>query len=428
MSAAVTFPHIAPQPLCVTKMRRDLSVLVLLPSIASAFRLSSVHSPRWALAAGRLRRSYVHAEAPEAYGAELAKLQATLVGLREDGFPPDALEPLEAKIIAIEAKITAASALPPLDDDQRKIWMMSDDIDDAQSMAESGDDYAAQRLSTLRAERRFMMSGLFRQNPDAYVRLLEVLSTRAKTLPTADYPEASGFALTSVAAVEQAMAAANRVTADADNAARKAQELALAAEQQAAQVEAENEAQADASRTVDLVFARCFLTSEEALFGIPHKYVGKDMWSDAQDDARSQNFRDAFAVLVQRQDSEGSVLKEALLKISRVDPVAQRWAAEAADAEDTAAAALKQAPVELRLLEAWRDRTAFTAEWQARVPKNVEEDSLRFDGSSESAVGRMRRMGAATDSMSLRQRTDDEARDDWVDKANRWWNDNMTKK
>ena len=53
---------------------------------------------------------------------ELKKLQNTLAGLSADGFPPEALAPLESQIAALEERIAAAAALPPLSAEQRRMY------------------------------------------------------------------------------------------------------------------------------------------------------------------------------------------------------------------------------------------------------------------------------------------------------------------
>merc|ERR1719261_2128648 len=48
---------------------------------------------------------------------ELKKLQTALAGLKEDGFPAEALAPLEAQIAACELKAAAEEAQPPRNPD-----------------------------------------------------------------------------------------------------------------------------------------------------------------------------------------------------------------------------------------------------------------------------------------------------------------------
>ena len=365
------------------------------------------------------------------YEAELAKLKTTLSGLSEDGFPPEALAPLETKISVLEQRKVAASSLPPLSDAQSRVWSITDDISDAFTLAGEGDEFAGQRLATLKAERRFMLSALVQEGAEAYLAILEALQGRpdaSNTLATdQDLPKLAGTVLDSAAAVEQALSAQAVAAAEAAEAARKAQALAAAAEQEAAAAEAANEAFADSTRSVDVVFARAFLTSEESRFGVAHKYVGKDMWSEAQDDARAQNFRDACEALTQG----GGGLDAALMKVSRVDPVARQWVREAeaeAEAKVEAKAEAKAeagAPVAIRLAAAWSERDAFVAEWQSRVPKSIETDALAVDDASQSAVGRIRQRGASSDPMSLRP---GEKENSAIDNANQWWKDNMVDK
>ena len=268
---------------------------------------------------GTLRQSLSVRMAEDSDNAELAKLQSTLEGLSADGFPPEALAPLRSQITSLEEKIALAKlretleglsqdGLPPealaplreqiasleekvansadsldLSSEQQKIWDFCDKIDAAAAALakDAADDFAKQRLSTLKAERRFLLNALLRSDAAAYTQLLSALSTRSDSEPIADadFPSISGMAMSSAAAVEEGLASEAAATAAAET---RAEAVKAAGEAAAAAAELENEAAAGAAAIVDVQFARCFLTSEERRCGLPHRYVGADMWSERQ--------------------------------------------------------------------------------------------------------------------------------------------------
>ena len=130
-------------------------------------------------------------------------------------------------------------------------------------------------------ERRFLLNALLRSDAAAYTQLLSALSTRSDSEPIADadFPSISGMAMSSAAAGEEGLASEAAATAAAET---RAEAVKAAGEAAAAAAELENEAAAGAAAIVDVQFARCFLTSEERRCGLPHRYVGADMWSERQ--------------------------------------------------------------------------------------------------------------------------------------------------
>jgi len=356
--------------------------------------------------------------------AELTKLKSTLLGLVEDGFSADVLAPLEAKIAALESKVATVDALPPLTDDQRRIWDLSDKIDDvlnegvnsdAQSQEEA-DAYAKQRLTVLRNERKFLLRNMLRSNKEDYSFMTVILSQRSSTIPEADFPSVLGIAMTSPNAIERGLAAADEAAQAAETAAWAREREALAAADEAAAVEAQNELAAAAAANVDLVFARSFLVSEEERFGLPHRQVGKEMWNEAQDSARIRNFGDFLTSLKQ-----GGGLNAALPSVQRIDPVVKAWVKEAAGDDEVERFSLWAGQtVEERFAEAWSDRKAFLTAWKDNVPMPVEYDAPAID-ENLSPVGRIRQRGAASDSMS--RMPDVDGGDDKVAKINKWFND-----
>lgn len=367
---------------------------------------------------------------PTAAAAELAKLLTTYAGLKQDGFPPEALEPLEAKIVECEAKVTAEAALlatlPPMTPAQRQVYDMCDKIE--KEMTRSDED-APKRLAVLRGERIFLMTNLLRADAAAYVALLPVLFDRGLAMD--DFPFIDGMAMVSPEAVMTGVAAAD--AADATKAARAATAAEAEAQREAALAadEADREAAAAAGDgSVDGLFAKCFLTSEEIRLSIAPNIVGVKMWSPVQEQLRMKSVS-AFL----DQLNEGTPIDDALIKLGREDRLRQALKSEV-DKAGTAAAInaarikagteptgnVVMPTVAERFEAAWSDRAKFVAMWKGRIPDAPLDDVLaNTDGLS--AVGKMRVEGAASDSMSKRSDNDPDPTkklnklfSDWVDK------------
>jgi len=358
---------------------------------------------------------------PSGAASELSKAEATLEGLKVDGYGPEVLTPLEGKIATLRERVGVESALPPLSASQRKIWEACDKINDE---AQQTDSDSAARLNVLRGERKFLLDALLRSDQWAYVYMLDVLA--ARDIPAEDYPCRQGIAMVSADAVEEGLAA----EAEAATTLRtvKDAELALAAEAQlaAAGAEAANEASAAAGdpSDIDLTFARCFLASEEERFNVRPRVVGRGMWTPELDAARLKTFR-AFLVRL----LEGKELQVAVAALARDDllvaklkdeskEAAQRAAScrEAArlgDAADAAADDDDDANVGLRLECAWAARADFVARWQGRVDSFVAPAEPSYEGLS--AVGRLRAQQA------WQREASGAAPDDTADKLNKWF-------
>ena len=156
--------------------------------------------PQRVRAAGRTHLAMLAVDRSE----ELAKLLATLEGLKEDGFGPEALAPLEAKIAALTERVALAESLV-LTTEQRRIWRLCDDIDDE---ADRTDSDSPARLKVLRDERRFLLEKLARSDCDAYAQLLRLLADNGRRLAGPDdLPAIGGVPLDSAAAVDRALSA-----------------------------------------------------------------------------------------------------------------------------------------------------------------------------------------------------------------------------
>ena len=106
-------------------------------------------------------------ERPSVAKAELDKLRATLEGLAADGFPAEALAPLETQIAALEKRVAKEDALPPLSEQQRRIWELCDKVEDEE--LRSTDEDAPKRAAILRSERTYLLDGLVRADLAEYM-------------------------------------------------------------------------------------------------------------------------------------------------------------------------------------------------------------------------------------------------------------------
>ena len=205
---------------------------------------------------------------------DLKKAEATLKGLLQDGFGPEALRPLESKINTLRARVDAEKSMPPLKSVQRKIWDLGYVIEDEESRNDSD---TPARLTVMRGERRYLLEKLLRDDGAAYVDFLTLLS--GKGLTENDFPSLNGIPMVSADAVEQGLSAeaAEAVRRQAVQDARRAQ--VEAAEAAAASSERANEAASSTFAEIDLTFATCFISSEEARFDMTPKVAGKGMWT-----------------------------------------------------------------------------------------------------------------------------------------------------
>ena len=382
------------------------AMLLLLPAqLSSALQLARFYPMR--TPAGRAAACTMGTRNAD----ELGKLQATLSGLKDDGFPPETLAPLEAQIAELEAKVATEEALPPLTPEQRRIWDMCDDID---KEAGRTDEDAPKRLSILRRERAYLLDGLLQTSSDAYLQLLPLLSQRG--LSDADYPSFDGVAMKSAVAVEARLQrildslkeqAAAQAAAPADVQAAGTGVAASGAADEAAMAAAEAEREAAAAMSdglVDVAFAKAFLISEEARLNIPHAVVGENMWSENQEKIRIKTVRTCITQLL-----DGKPILDALCAMAREDKLASRLRDEARASSVAAAAAApsRTMPVDVpstvadRLEAAWKNSAQFVAEWQSRAPVPA-EDAAPVDTDGLSAVGRLRKTGASSDPMSAK--------------------------
>lgn len=334
---------------------------------------------------------------PTRNAAELANLRATLKGLAADGFPPEALAPLETQIAELEAKVAAESTLPPLSAEQRRILDLCDDVEQE---ARRSDDDAPKRQMVRRQERGFLLNKLLDADANAYLELMPILSERGLT--ASDYPMINGQPIMTADAIDArlAAAAAARAQREADAAAAAARDAAVGA----AEREREAVAAEMSDGQVSIRFAEAFLISEEVRAGVEHKVVGERMWSDVQQTLRLKSFRSFLERLL-----EGKALEDALVAIGREDPLARPIRDEVALAKKAAAsfAPSKEEQVaipptiEQRFQVAWSEKAKFVYEWAERIPQAAAgERRVNTDGLS--AVGKMRAQGPASDSMSAK--------------------------
>ena len=389
-------------------MRVPFAAMLLLLPASSALQLARFYPMR--IATGRVAACTMGTRNAD----ELGKLQATLSGLKDDGFPPEDLAPLEAQIAVLEEKVATEAGLPPLTDEQRRIWDMCDDID---KEADRTDEDAPKRLSILRRERAYLLDGLLQTSSDAYMQMLPLLSQRG--LSDTDYPTFDGVVMKDAGAVMARLQtilgslkeqAAEKAAAPAEAPGMSVAAAAAAEEAAMAAAEVEREAAAMMSDgLVDIVFAKAFLISEETRLKIPHAVVGERMWSEAQEKIRMQTVRKCLTELL-----DGKPILDALCAMAREDKLASRLRDEAKGASVAAAAAApsRTMPVEVpttvadRLQAAWKNSGEFVAEWQNRVPVPAgDEAPVNTDGLS--AVGKLRKTGGSSDPMS--SKSDSEA-------------------
>jgi len=185
--------------------------------------------------------------------------------------------------------------------------------------------------------------------------------------------------------------------------------------QAAAEMERVNEAKAMAmANDVDLTFARCFLTSEEARFGIAQKQIGVNMWSREQDIKRMQTIRAFLNKLLEGVEVETAMVEMAMRELVRAE-YKKECRLKMADPSSWATA---DATVEGRFALAWQDRERFVAtmkkDW---MPDSIAPPKPSYNGLS--AVGRLR----AKEEYERQLRG--EKKDETAEKMNAWFKDFM---
>ena len=383
------------------------TALVLVHAAASAFHLRGAASFH-AASAFHLPASHLRAQ-PCFMSAEsdLAQAEATLVGLVQDGYGPEVLEPLQAKILQLRKRVSRELLLPPMSAAQRAIWTVCDRIDD-ESDAEDSDTTA--RLGVLRGERKFLLDRLLGEDVSQYCKMLDILSARG--LNDDDYPARLGKPMASAEAVEEGLSA----EASPAPVAREVSDAAAAAAAEAA-----NEASmaTQAPTEVDMTFVRCFVASEEALFKLKSKVVGKEMWSQETERARLNSFR-AFLTKLIFDEADVSA---ALTALAIADDLRQRFEREKRDSSIVHSKA-SDARVAQRAQLAWLERADFVEAWSDRTPTSCEPLKPNYEGLS--AVGRIRAQRKYERELSG-ERPEDSA-EAAAAKANKWFADWAAKK
>ena len=304
-------------------------------------------------------------------------------------------------------------------------WDLCDAIDaEAGSGAAADDRDARLRLVNLRGERRYLLEALLRADVAAYTQLLSLVAPRG--MEESDYPSWQGVIMNSMEAISEGVAAeeaAEQVAAEQAAVQAAARERV---EQEAAAAEARNEASALDSG-VDQLFARAFIWSEEEELGLTHRVVGEEMWTPVQDKIRAKSVREFLAALL-----EGTQFSDARLRLAAADALTLAWAeqvaarnaevnaevgaganadadaaADGAGSEEASTVATDAAPtVEERFARAWAQRAPFVREWGSKMSGDIaalEDLRRRVElDPGDSAVGRLRRGGAASDPMSRR--------------------------
>jgi len=185
--------------------------------------------------------------------------------------------------------------------------------------------------------------------------------------------------------------------------------------QAAAEMERMNEAKAMAmANDVDLTFARCFLTSEEARFGIAQKQIGVNMWSREQDIKRMQTIRAFLNKLLEGVEVETAMVEMAMRELVRAE-YKKECRLKMADPSSWATA---DATVEGRFALAWQDRERFVAtmkkDW---MPDSIAPPKPSYNGLS--AVGRLRAKE------EYERQRNGEKKDETAEKMNAWFKDFM---
>jgi hypothetical protein len=353
---------------------------------------------------------------------ELGRLRATLEGLLADGFEEGALAPLREKISALEERMSASACLPPLTKEQRAIWDLSDQIDDE---AERKDEDAPQRLEIRRQERKFLLSKLLDADRKAYLGLLPLLSERGALstddLPTRNVGDGVVKPMDTPAAVEASVVAIEAALAkmEANRAAAKANRPSADAARAEESIEAKmRQDDAAVSEGVSRKFAQCFIVSEEARLGLPHRAVGVDAWTDALERTRVGSFRTFFDRLL-----EGATWVEAQSSLASADPLVLYWAKDYSSPNIFGGGGKPLegvVNVQDRFAEAWRaddpnERARFVYLWTERLPASVEDDFR--DDPRAGGMARLRRQGASSDPMSRKA-----GPRDFTSDLNEWWN------
>ena len=286
---------------------------------------------------------------------DLNKAEATLKGLLQDGFGPEALRPLESKINMLRERVNAEKSMPPLKSVQRKIWDLGYGIEDEEKRDDSD---TPARLTVMRGERKYLLEKLLRDDDAAYVDFLTLLS--AKGLTEDDFPSLNGIPMVSADAVEQGLSgeAAEAVRRQALQEARRAQ--GEAAEAAAASSERANEAASSTFAEIDLIFATCFISSEEARFDMTPKVAGKGMWTAELQLLRLKTFRAFLNELI----FEGAALDAALSELAMADVLRKAFEYEIREQKRHK----EYVVVTERARGAWQSRVAFIREWKDRSP------------------------------------------------------------
>lgn len=337
---------------------------------------------------------------------DLKKAEATLKGLLQDGFGPEALRPLESKINTLRARVDAEKSMPPLKSVQRKIWDLGYVIEDEESRNDSD---TPARLTVMRGERRYLLEKLLRDDGAAYVDFLNLLS--GKGLTENDFPSLNGIPMVSADAVEQGLSAeaAEAVRRQAVQDARRAQ--VEAAEAAAASSERANEAASSTFAEIDLTFATCFISSEEARFDMTPKVAGKGMWTAELQLLRLKTFRAFLNVLI----FQGAALDAALSELAMADVLRKAFEFEIREQKRNE----EYVVVTERARGAWQNRAAFIREWKDRSPVSYLPSEPSYNGMS--AVGRLRAR------QTYERELAGEKSDGTAEKLNAWFNEFLDK-
>ena len=366
---------------------------------------------------------------------DLNKAEATLKGLLQDGFGPEALGPLESKINMLRERVNAEKSMPPLKSVQRKIWDLGYGIEDEEKRDDSD---TPARLTVMRGERKYLLEKLLRDDVSAYVDFLTLLS--AKGLTEDDFPSLNGIPMVSADAVEQGLSgeAAEAVRRQALQEARRAQ--GEAAEAAAASSERANEAASSTFAEIDLIFATCFISSEEARFDMTPKVAGKGMWTAELQLLRLKTFRAFLNELI----FEGAALDAALSELAMADVLRKAFEYEIREQKrdlgrnlgrsDLGRSDLGKAfeyeireqkrhkeyvVVTERARGAWQSRVAFIREWKDRSPVSYLPNEPSYNGMS--AVGRLRAR------QTYERELAGEKSDVTAEKLNAWFNEFLDK-
>jgi len=221
----------------------------------------------------------------------------------------------------------------------------------------------------------------------------------------------NGVPMVSVVAVEDGLLASDASAAVSE---RQGDLDSSAAEAAAAELANEASMAAEVPIAVDLTFARCFMTSEEALFKIPSKIVGQEMWTQQMETARLKS----FGAFLNRILFEGAEIDSALTALAMADELRIQFAKE----KRTSSTVHPEAPgamVAQRAQLAWAERANFVATWKDRLPAAYEPAKPSYAGLS--AVGRLRAQRAYERQLS--GENPEESAEAAAAKANKWFAD-----